>query len=136
VAASTGQLKMLQMFLERGSNISETNCLGKTALHLSVENKDLEMTKFLLEDEKMDFNARSLQGQTVLHLACYHGDLPIINYLIDKGAMVDAKDQFGVQPIHYASAYGFIPVLDLLLTKGIIFGIKVHKVTKLYSFNK
>ena len=120
VAASTGQLKMLQMFVEKGANISETDCLGKTAFHLAIENKDLEMTKFLLEDEKVDVNAKSLQGQTGLHLACYHGNLSTVQYLIDKGAIVDAKDKFGVQPIHYASAYGFIPVLNLILTKGII----------------
>jgi ankyrin repeat protein len=121
VAASTGEKEQLQMLLEKGSNISETDCLGKTALHLAVENSDLEMIKFLLEDEKLDVNVRSSQNQTGLHLACYHGNLSVIQNLIDKGAIIDAKDEFGAEPIHYAAAYGFVPVLDLFIRKGILF---------------
>ena len=56
--------------------------------------------------------------ETPLHTACLNGRLPIVQYLIEKGADIEAKNQEKKTPLHYASWNGQTNVVKYLLSKG------------------
>ena len=46
------------------------------------------------------------------------GHLPIVKYLIEKGANIEAKDEYQKTPLHMASNYGKTDVVKYLVSKG------------------
>ena len=55
---------------------------------------------------------------TPLHYACKSGDLQIVQYLIEKGANVEAQNSIGNGPLHLASGYGKTNIVKYLISKG------------------
>ena len=115
-------MEILRLFLDNGANSTSTDCLQNTALHLAVQkSNNTEMVKYLIEQAKLDVNAINLENQTALHLVSYQGYMPVVEYLIENGALVDVRDKYNVTPLHIAAAYGHLSTLQLLLNKGNIF---------------
>ena len=50
-----------------------------------------------------------------LHDACHDGDTERVRRLLDKGAAVDEKDEYGRTALMAASAMGHTEVVQLLL---------------------
>ena len=57
-------------------------------------------------------------GQTPLHMAVIDGQLGIVQYLIEKGCQINAKDISGATPLHEAVRYGHTEIASLLLASG------------------
>ncbi len=45
-----------------------------------------------------------------MHIAAANGYDEVIEYLIDNGAKIDAKDKDGWQPIHAAACWGQVGI--------------------------
>lgn len=58
----------------------------------------LETTKFLVE-QGVDINAAGQFGWTALHCATYQGLNDVIEFLVSKGAKIDAFDKLGQTPL-------------------------------------
>jgi ankyrin repeat protein len=58
----------------------------------------VETAKFLV-DHGADVNTAGQYGWTALHAASYQGLNDVIEYLVDKGAKIDQKDDFGQTPL-------------------------------------
>ena len=66
--------------------------------------------------------------RTPLHYACEEGHLTIVEYLISKGANINAKDENGDYVIHYASKEGLLPIVqNLIEQQNIDIDIKGYK---------
>ena len=64
-------------------------------------------------------NARDIYGgRTPLDLAAEKGHFEVAKLLIEKGADVDAKDNYDWTPLHYALRNGHLEVAKLLIEKG------------------
>ena len=59
------------------------------------------LAKVLLE-HGVDVNVAGQYGWTALHAATYQGINDVMQYLIDKGANIDAMDAFGQTPLSIA----------------------------------
>ncbi|MBQ0167816.1 MAG: ankyrin repeat domain-containing protein [Treponema sp.] len=57
-------------------------------------------------------------GQTPLHMAVIEGQSGIVEYLIEKGAQINAKDISGATPLHEAVRYGRTDIASTLLAAG------------------
>jgi ankyrin repeat protein len=67
----------------------------------SEEASALQAVK-ILANLGADVNAADSTGQTALHGAAYIGADAIIQFLVQHGARVDAKDSYGMTPISIA----------------------------------
>ena len=63
--------------------------------HRHVTDGWLPSVKFLIEELKVDVNARDFGGYTALHFAAGRGDNEMIKYLVSKGADVKAVARNG-----------------------------------------
>ena len=53
------------------------------------------------------------------HYACLEGHLPVVKYLISKGANIEAKDYVNWTPLHFASSFNKKQdVVIYLVSKG------------------
>ena len=57
-------------------------------------------------------------GLTPLHIASQQDSLPMINYLLSKGALVGARSRTGDTSLHISCQNGCLPATICLLEKG------------------
>ncbi|XP_067934302.1 ankyrin repeat domain-containing protein 27-like isoform X2 [Watersipora subatra] len=90
---------------------------GRTALHLSAENSDFEMTSLLLEKDAEVNGKTSVVQFTPLHLACQqlNPNKELVALLLENDAKVNCRDCNGRTPLHFSSQSGSLPVTKLLL---------------------
>lgn len=51
-------------------------------------------------------------------LACQYENVPVLKYLVQKGADVNIGDYFGMTPLHYACEYNNIEILGMISDAG------------------
>ena len=67
----------------------------------------------LIEDGRVDIDFKDGLGQTALSRASNRGHLPLVKWLLEKGAKPNAGG-----PLHWASMHGHLPVVKHLVMKG------------------
>jgi hypothetical protein len=92
---------------------------GSTTLHLACEKYEssLKIVKFLITDMKANLHSIDKEGRTALHVHCqsrwinvsdfsisYGPEVPILKFLVNKGANVLAKDNSGKSPLQIAKS--------------------------------
>ena len=64
-------------------------------------------------------DTKNLGGISPLHLASKNGHIEAVRLLLEKGALVVAKDKGDNSPLHLASKNGHRDIVNLLLEKGV-----------------
>lgn len=79
---------------------------------------DLAKVQALIEKNPELVKARDEEASTPLHGAAAAGHIEIVEYLLSKGADIDARNNANQNPLLYAAYNGRAPVVRLLLDKG------------------
>ena len=111
-AAENGQLEVVTLLLQKGADVnakSAYNTIHQCATPL------IGATKVANDYDSM--GEGSLPGSRV-DTEKKHGYLDVVKTLLDKGASVDTKDNFGRTALYYAAINGQSDVVQLLLDKG------------------
>ncbi|RXN12088.1 tankyrase-2 isoform X2 [Labeo rohita] len=84
---------------------------------------DLEVVKKLCTLQNV--NCRDLEGRqsTPLHFAAGYNRVAVVEYLLQHGADVHAKDKGGLVPLHNACSYGHYEVAELLVLHGAVVNV-------------
>ncbi|CAH8442466.1 unnamed protein product [Schistosoma turkestanicum] len=137
-AAAKGKFEICRLLLKYGADPSKKNRDGHTPIDL-VKDTDSDVYDLLrgdiavLEAAKKgnltkikrlvtseNINCRDTQGRnsTPLHLAAGYNNIETLEFLLESGADVNAKDKGGLIPLHNASSYGHVDVAALLIRYG------------------
>ena len=87
-------------------------------IHDAALKGDLERVKALLDKEPHLVNAPGGNGKFPLHWAAQGGHVEIVEFLIERGAVVNSKNVADETPLHYAAALGHSEVVRFLIEKG------------------
>ena len=112
LAAENGQLEVAKLLLEKGADVnakSSYNTIHECATPL------IGATEVSSDFEKL--GGGPLPGNRVV-ADKKHGYLEVVKLLLDKGATIDAKNNFGNTALFLASNNGQVEVVKLLLDKG------------------
>ncbi len=85
----------------------------------ALKRGDKEAVEILLElgPNEIDINDEEC-GVTPLHLASSIGYIDIIRMLLEKGADINAQDNYGQTPLYYASGQNNVEIVRMLLEGG------------------
>lgn len=121
-AALYGETGEILRLLEAGAEIDEPDTTGRAALHNAVWSGHLEAVKILIErGANIDVIRQTTVANlwTPLHFAAENDQSECAGLLIDAGANVNAKDQFGQTPLSLALDEMASPdVAKLLIERG------------------
>jgi ankyrin repeat protein len=105
VAAALGKLDAVTEMVESGAALDAERRLGAPAA----------------PDDEWPPDTAHVQGDVLsdaLYAAARNGHTPVVAYLLDVGARVDAKGFFGATGLHWAAINGHRTTVDLLLARG------------------
>jgi cytohesin len=112
LAVMADRAAVAQLLLARGAEVEARDELGWTPLHHAVSVAVQE----LLVANGANVGARDNGGRTPLHVAALSGRADLAQFLLARGADVNARDsEDGVTPLHMAAFNGQRPVAELLL---------------------
>ena len=115
-ASRSADIEVMKMLLEKGADPKLANKDGVNALMLAAgvgwadkirgtEEQSLEALQ-LTADLGLDVNAVNDRGETSLHGAARRGADSIIQFLVGKGAKLNAKNKQGFTPLDLANGKG------------------------------
>ncbi|MBI5748951.1 MAG: ankyrin repeat domain-containing protein [Nitrospinae bacterium] len=106
--------------------VAITGCAA-TPLMNAVKKGDIKEAERLLSSGA-DVNERWFDNYTPLHFAAFYASQPnVAALLIEKGADVNAKDNYGRTPLYVAAWKGQVNFVTLLLKKGADPGIATNE---------
>ena len=116
-AASSGKLQVCSVLLEKGAYV-KTNGGSSSPLHLAAEGNFVDICRLLL-DRRADVHCRDSAGRTALHCASASGSVDAVSLLLERGALIQAKNyKTNETALHCAAEYGHAVVCAYLLTHG------------------
>uniref|UniRef100_A0A8C2L1E5 Poly [ADP-ribose] polymerase n=1 Tax=Cyprinus carpio TaxID=7962 RepID=A0A8C2L1E5_CYPCA len=114
-----------QLANESIQEILPVRCNSDTDRQLLEASKsgDLEVVKKLCTLQNV--NCRDVEGRqsTPLHFAAGYNRVAVVEYLLQHGADVHAKDKGGLVPLHNACSYGHYEVAELLVLHGAVVNV-------------
>lgn len=119
VAAGQGQLKAVELLLDRGADIRASTIVDGTALHAAVAGGQTDVVRVLLKRGAVPGAKGMPRSETPLYVCAAQGDLNIARMLIEAGAPVNVRtEQSRETPLMAAAATGHADIVRLLLEKG------------------
>lgn len=109
----------VEFLIEKGAHVNVKDEYGVTPLYVAVNN--LEIANCLL-DNGADVN----NGKSPLLEALSFKSFDLAERLIEKGADVNVKDEYGMTPLHYAATHSDGFFVDLLINKGAKINVKAN----------
>ncbi len=91
-------------------------CVGSSGIHRSVGYQNLKEVQEYVE--KGGTSCADSMKHTPLILAAYYGSAPIVYYLCEKKADLNAQDVEGRTALIWAAFYGHIEITNFLLKSG------------------
>ncbi len=115
LSKATRECKNLQRYMRE----VKMGMWRQTQLHYYCENGMTSSVVRMLEMRSIDVEAKGgMLRKTCLHTAVCNCHLDICRLLIDKGALLEAKDWFHCTPLHSATSYDDIEIVRLLCDRG------------------
>lgn len=116
-------LDMIELLLENGVDLMETDSDGVSALDMAIKFKRLDVIQFCL-DKGFDINVtKRKSGITPVMLAACFSNIEMMNLLLDNGGDVNVCDRAGMAPKDYAKKLGQKKMIDFLTEKGAKFNV-------------
>ena len=111
-------MEMLELMLENGVDLNETDSDGISALDMAIKFKRKDVIQFCL-DRGFDLNSSQRKSgiTPVMLAACFH-DLDMMQLLLDNGGEINQADKSGMAPKDYAKKLGQKKMLEFLDEKG------------------
>ncbi len=95
------------LLIELGADTEAKTQEGVNLLDDAISCNRLDIVKYLIEEKNFDINNHTRKsGFTPLMLATSFSDFEIVDFLLQKGADVEARDSFGFNCFDYAKKLG------------------------------
>ena len=96
---------VVELFLERGADVTQRNHLGETPLHVACAVQSVHCAKLLLSKTETDVMAVDQKHRTPLHFAVMNtvSSVQLVELLLENGANANVPDESGLTALHIAA---------------------------------
>ena len=92
----------IKLLIDSGADIRRCDEQGVSLLDEAIVTGSLELVKYLVEEKQMDVNqTKRKSGFTPLMQAASYGYTDIVDFLLEKGADIHARDNSGLNVLEY-----------------------------------
>jgi ankyrin len=112
IAGRKGHLEVARFLLEKGVSLNEKAKDDSIPLHWACEGGNVELVRLLLtkmKEKKLLHLIEAKQtggGTTPICIACHDGNRPLVELLLEHGALLNLRMQNGLTPIELARLRG------------------------------
>jgi ankyrin repeat protein len=117
-AARDGDTNAIELCLEHGATVGDTDSDGCTAVHYAAGNGELMAVQLLVDGHSADSDVAGGRGCTPLHLVADKGFCGIAKFLLARKANVHSLSADEQTPLHMAAMGGQTAMISLLLDAG------------------
>ena len=96
-------------------DFNQNDIYNESPLFEAIDQKNLELVKFLVEKCGADIEHREVQHRSPLYVACSGGAMEIALYLLEKGADINAVTLIGRSALSKACWNGRADFVEMLL---------------------
>jgi len=118
MAVLGGQTEIVELLISKGADVNIKSRNGKIPLQMAFEKDAPDIVEVFIKHGLAINSSINPYGRTMLHEAAIQGKIKIAGFLIDKGAVIDAKDNAGKSPLDFALICDNQKVAELLISKG------------------
>lgn len=116
--ANNGHADAVRLLLDAGADATIGDSKGRTPLMLAASAGDAAMVACLLA-HGADVALTDPDGYSATHWLCVRGDhSAVLALLLDAGADINARTNFGSTPLIIAAKYGYAGCAVLLIDRG------------------
>lgn len=121
-AIRAGSSEVFQLLLDKGVDVTETNQVGESCLHIACSVQSISMVESLLQVPGIDLNCTNNFERTPLHYSVMSAQgsssLELVDLLIKNGALINIADQVGYTPLHIAALNELSECVESLIWAG------------------
>lgn len=121
LAVNSGVLEVVELCIEYGVRIRQPRRHDKiTAFHMACEQGSMPIMEYLVSKDPAicRITLVDVRGRTPLHMAARKNHANVVEFLLEKEAVVDPKTDDRRTPLFYAADYGAVDVVKLLMERG------------------
>ncbi len=114
-------IDQIEKDIAEGNDVSESNSSSFDAVTLAIlQNANTETIKHLLSKDGNDVNKITHDSRTYIFWAASAGNLPLMEYLVQKGAKTNIVDSHGLSILNFAASTGQqnLRIYDFILAHG------------------
>ncbi|XP_055354554.1 LOW QUALITY PROTEIN: serine/threonine-protein phosphatase 6 regulatory ankyrin repeat subunit A-like [Paramacrobiotus metropolitanus] len=108
----------VSMLHDKKANPDLIDVMGRSALHLAVEQGLTNVVDTLVERFRGSLKTRAKDGSTLAHIAARSGHAATVMLLIRRGVPISMPNKSGQLALHIAAQYGHANVASELLANG------------------
>ncbi len=121
LAAWEGHTEVAQLLINKGAKVNKQRSDKVHALYVAAQNDHLDTVDLLLKYcTEIDMGGLK-DNATALMIACQRGNTKIVEFLVKRGANVNAQtvlDGHGYSPLVLAAEFGFYEIVKILIEAG------------------
>ncbi len=119
-AAGCGHLEIVKLLIDSKAKINIRDKSGQSPLHIAAGQEHLAIVDYLLLDCGIPVDVLDFSKGTPLMTASasYQLNPDVVNFLLSKGANINAQDRYGNTALHYAAHRGSLKLVQCFLSKG------------------
>ncbi|KAL1387416.1 hypothetical protein HDK64DRAFT_300642 [Phyllosticta capitalensis] len=113
VAAAAGSKRLVEILINSGADINDTDIVGMTPLHCAI-------TEAWILTDLQGGHTPILSARQIRHPNFFSTrSLDVINFLLSNEAEVDWKDKNGMTPLEYAVLRGMVKYADVIIRRKV-----------------
>ncbi|UJR24617.1 hypothetical protein I4U23_005992 [Adineta vaga] len=117
LACQHGFFETVQLLSSYGANCQLKDEHGCNCLHIACINGYIDIVQWLIEKQNSNINEFDYNNSTPIHYAVISGNEHLINYLLDKQAIIN-YDHHGNTLLHKAAGNGHQSICAILIERG------------------
>ncbi|XP_067660154.1 putative ankyrin repeat protein RF_0381 [Haliotis asinina] len=107
---------VFDLLLKAKADLSLINAYHETILHMACEGGNIEIIKYILNQDIVDIDSQDINGQTPAMIPASNGNMDVLEILVEAGADLSLEREDGETILHVACEWEHIEIIEYLLT--------------------